>query len=244
MVGCIYKITNILNGNIYIGQTINFRKRKQKHIQHLKKGTHYNSHLQASFNKYGESVFQFEIITNASSKKELNDLEKKYIKEIPSKKCYNFTSGGEGTLGYKHTEKTKKKISEAWNSPNSKMKLPPRLYGVENPKSVILDEDKIISLYKNGFSCSQIAENEKCSGSTIRNVLIRNKITLRNERESPRRGMFGYRGGYFRPDRNKNGRGWICQIRYKKSRKQLGQYHDPLTCEIVYNLVKEEIERI
>ena len=34
--GYIYKITNLTNNKVYIGQTIDFNKRKQEHINALK----------------------------------------------------------------------------------------------------------------------------------------------------------------------------------------------------------------
>jgi group I intron endonuclease len=68
-VGIVYKITNLANGKVYIGQTIqcDFSKkniycpRLFKHYRHLKKGKHKNKALQHDFNLYGEE-FQYEII--------------------------------------------------------------------------------------------------------------------------------------------------------------------------------------
>ncbi len=68
-VGIVYKITNLANGRVYIGQTIqcDFNKkniycpRLFKHYRHLRKGKHKNKALQHDFNLYGEE-FQYEII--------------------------------------------------------------------------------------------------------------------------------------------------------------------------------------
>lgn len=58
----IYRIFNAIDGRIYIGSTNNFAKRKREHFSALKNGTHKNQFLQRAFNKYGLSVFSFEII--------------------------------------------------------------------------------------------------------------------------------------------------------------------------------------
>ena len=59
----VYAIRNMANGKMYIGSTINpFYKRWQCHKKRLKKGVHHSAHLQASWNKYGESNFSFEIV--------------------------------------------------------------------------------------------------------------------------------------------------------------------------------------
>jgi group I intron endonuclease len=58
----IYKITNLMNRKCYIGQTKNFEKRKNDHINDLNKNKHFNPHLQKAWNKYKEHNFKFEII--------------------------------------------------------------------------------------------------------------------------------------------------------------------------------------
>ena len=58
----IYKIVNIINDKIYIGQTINFADRKKYHYHSLIKKRHSSYHLQNSFNKYGIDSFYIEII--------------------------------------------------------------------------------------------------------------------------------------------------------------------------------------
>jgi hypothetical protein len=58
----IYKITNIVNGKIYIGSSVNLKERKSKHFWMLNKGIHDNKYLQMSFTKYGKENFIFEVI--------------------------------------------------------------------------------------------------------------------------------------------------------------------------------------
>lgn len=58
----IYKIRNLQNNKIYIGSSNNIKRRWQKHKALLRYGKHPNSHLQSSWNKYGESLFEFSIV--------------------------------------------------------------------------------------------------------------------------------------------------------------------------------------
>ena len=65
--GSIYKIINVVNGKLYIGSTMHkFSKRKSEHLTALRKGYHFNSHLQSAWNKYGEENFIFEILERFS----------------------------------------------------------------------------------------------------------------------------------------------------------------------------------
>ena len=61
--GGIYKITNTVNGKIYIGSAVDLSRRKRDHFWSLRKGTHCNAYLQKSFNKYGENNFSFEVLS-------------------------------------------------------------------------------------------------------------------------------------------------------------------------------------
>lgn len=58
----IYKILNKTNGKFYLGSAVNFRKRWQLHKNQLRNNKHDNRYLQASWNKYGEVNFIFEIL--------------------------------------------------------------------------------------------------------------------------------------------------------------------------------------
>lgn len=58
----IYKIENLINGKLYIGQSINLRRREVKHFTELRNNKHVNKHLQRAFNKYGEENFKFGIM--------------------------------------------------------------------------------------------------------------------------------------------------------------------------------------
>lgn len=109
----IYCIKNLKNNKVYIGKSKNISERWEKHLYALKSNTHPNSHLQSSFNKYGEVNFSFLILDSFEEMKEitLNELEIKLIKEYKSHidlYGYNKTFGGEGAS---HIDSVKQKIS-------------------------------------------------------------------------------------------------------------------------------------
>lgn len=96
MVGYIYRITNIITHQNYIGQTIDIKRRKRTHYSTLRSNTHDNPKLQASWNKYGAENFEFESWEfEINSLEELNQLECEYIDKYNGlTEGFNLTSGG------------------------------------------------------------------------------------------------------------------------------------------------------
>lgn len=93
---CIYCIANQVSGKRYIGQTEDFSYRKRKHLERLRRGNHYNLHLQNAWNMYGESSFVFEIIQECENTK-LDELEIYYIDRYDCTNesfGYNIMEGG------------------------------------------------------------------------------------------------------------------------------------------------------
>lgn len=129
--GIIYKITNKINGKVYIGQTIRKYGFKQRYSYDLAKNTK-NLHLKSSIEKYGIENFDIdEEFDIAYSKEELDSKEKYWISYYKSNNTnfgYNLQDGGSNgkptqevrkqmsknnpkyMLGKHHTEETKKKI--------------------------------------------------------------------------------------------------------------------------------------
>ena len=107
----VYKITNKINGKVYIGQSINIETRWKEHVNSLRRGDSRCTLLQRALNKYEEEDFAFEVL-ELCSEDMLDDVEVKYISLYDSCNCgYNIESGGNKK---KHlAEETKQKLREA-----------------------------------------------------------------------------------------------------------------------------------
>jgi group I intron endonuclease len=110
----IYKITNLLDSKIYVGQSVNVEKRWKYHLSRLKGKTHPNPHLQSSWNKYGEKSFRMELIEECNKEK-LCIRENFWCRTFQSydrKKGYNLTITSDSKK-YTLTEEGRKKIGDA-----------------------------------------------------------------------------------------------------------------------------------
>jgi group I intron endonuclease len=58
----IYKITNTVNGKVYVGLAIDLRNRCRCHEKDLRLQKHRNEHLQKAYNLYGSCSFEFEVL--------------------------------------------------------------------------------------------------------------------------------------------------------------------------------------
>jgi group I intron endonuclease len=104
--GCIYKITNLVNNKVYIGQST----RVSRVIERKYKGSGKVIHL--AIKKYGWENFKVEILEYAENQNELNDKEPAYIKHYNSlaPNGYNIKKGGaQGGPGNKFSEESRAK---------------------------------------------------------------------------------------------------------------------------------------
>lgn len=95
----IYKITNLINGQIYIGQSINIKSRwrKERSNAFLEGSPDYDSSRSEAFRVFGLENFFFEIIEECPKEK-LNEREKYWIAYYNSYyNGYNDTKGGAGS---------------------------------------------------------------------------------------------------------------------------------------------------
>ena len=112
--GIIYKVVSP-SGRIYIGQTIkSLTKRKTGHRNDaFDKNRNYNTKFSRAIRKYGDKL-KWEILYDNIPWRYLNNMEIITIGWYNSYKSgYNSTLGGEGNVGFRHTDETKQKMSEA-----------------------------------------------------------------------------------------------------------------------------------
>jgi group I intron endonuclease len=109
----IYKITNLINLKLYIGQTkFSAEERWKQHIQYHSHEKFWHYPLYCAMRKYGLQGFKIEILDRADSKAILDKLEIMYIAQLRTQlpHGYNVTPGGSGRTG-PLSEEAKRKMS-------------------------------------------------------------------------------------------------------------------------------------
>lgn len=107
----IYKISNKINNDCYIGSAVNLQSRKSRHFSVLRKHKHDNMYLQRVFNKYSENGLEFSILEIIEDKTLLIEREQYYIDNLSPK--YNIRKIAKSNLGLKHSIESRKKMSSA-----------------------------------------------------------------------------------------------------------------------------------
>lgn len=176
----IYKITNTITNNFYIGSSININTRWIQHKSLLSLGIHNNKYLQASYNKHGIEVFKFEILLLCDEAMLLIEEQKLLDLYYNTKTCFNLSRDASSPMkGRKHSEASKKKIGDnSRGKPRPeevRKKISKSHKGVERPKHVqellrgmgvmkgdILSEEtkKKISEALTGTVCSEETKNK------------------------------------------------------------------------------------
>ena len=112
---CIYKITNTVTGDFYIGQTIDFHERQLQHKREPQ------PKMREDVEKYGWDAFKFEIVEKCD-RENLAERESHYIQTLKPK--YNTVFKGyerspetcekirQAKLGQTHTDEACEKMSE------------------------------------------------------------------------------------------------------------------------------------
>ena len=150
MTGRIYKITNKVNGKIYVGQTMkSLEERFKKHCWGTteKDSYHFNMAIKKAIKKYGKQNFTIELIEEVGQNK-LDEREVYWISYYNSyNQGYNCTLGGQNGAT-RHT-------SLNWR-----------------------EENEVIEAKFLGFSSREIGEVYNIDRSTVKNIFNRHHLIM------------------------------------------------------------------
>lgn len=115
----VYRLTNKINGTVYVGKANNVEGRIHEHIYYAKGGREkWGARflvVDAAISKYGFDNFLLETIHETATEDEAYELEETEIarNKKDNIRSYNIGDGGKTNSGWHHTEESRKKISES-----------------------------------------------------------------------------------------------------------------------------------
>ncbi len=181
----IYKITNLKNGKIYIGQTVQeLRGRWHEHSRPRRGSDATRSAISAAIQLYGKESFKSEVIDTAASLDELNIKEATYIKAFNclAPNGYNLHLGGNSRECHEETRERIRQtlkgrpITNRWTGGNrtprtdaQKANLSAKIKG--RPNVVLHKRVECVETGETFESVNAAAEAFSCVRQTITSLL-------------------------------------------------------------------------
>lgn len=171
---CIYKITNIQNNKVYIGQTI--RPIEQRFHRHINDALNniLDTHFARAIRKYGKENFIIEQIDQAQTQDELNKKEQYWIQYYNSvQEGYNETNAISKSGGNTYQSKTETEMEVI------KEKIRQTKIGAKNPMARKIKRTNIITneiqIFDTVISCAKACgiKNGKTSINTRLNGQVK-----------------------------------------------------------------------
>lgn len=198
--GRIYIIRNTINSKVYVGQTtVSIKLRFQNHLSAARRGKDYV--IGKAIRKYGEENFYVELLEECLVE-ELNERERYWISFFNSNKAgigYNMSPGGNAVTQAK--EINHKEVLDYFNAGIPAYDIAkilhvgvPRItsilkehkvdYGLALQKIKVEEEFEIVRLYELGYGTMEICRKFNRDKGTVRKVLRKYGIKLRNKKET------------------------------------------------------------
>lgn len=155
----VYKITNLINGKVYVGIT-GERYLARRFWHHANRKRSSGAYLHWSIQKYGVDNFRMEVlfefahhIDAKTKERELISLWQLNRHKHPAGNGMNLTDGGDGSYGCKHSDESIAKMSGSNNHNYG-------LVGANNPTSKAIsqydDTGRLVATYDSMYQAAQM----------------------------------------------------------------------------------------
>lgn len=168
--GKIYKIEDLENNKMYVGQTTKCIKLRFK--EHCREKR--NRHISNAIQKKGKNLFKISLLAEADSQETLNSLEVFYVEKLNTMYPNGYNHRAGGNQNGKCSEELKRKISESKiGKPNLKKRGEPRSveYRIKISKGLGGKLIKSTNLITGKTKLYQTAQSTKLDGHNPSNVV-------------------------------------------------------------------------
>ena len=110
----IYQIKCIVTDKVYVGSAVHIPKRWRTHRSDMNLNKSKNRHLQNTWNKYGENVFEFSVLEYVYDKEMLISREQFWIDTLNAvAEGYNLAPHAGNCIGIRHPKETRIRMSKS-----------------------------------------------------------------------------------------------------------------------------------
>ena len=187
----VYQIRNIKSNKIYIGSAFLLGNRKWKHFKDLILNKHCNQKLQNAYNKYGKENFVFEIL-ELCEKPFLLEKEQFYLNTILhadeddlyfEQHGYNILRVANNSAGFKHSEETKKKISQIQIGKTVSQEIKDLLYRYSKGRVVSEETREKLRIIGKTKTCSQETREKVSNPVVLYNIISHTQIMYESQKK-------------------------------------------------------------
>lgn len=184
----VYRIVNLVNGHVYIGQTKEgFQRRFWLHRWQLRNGSHDNPYLQNAWDKYGEDNFEFQVLEVLDADK-IDDREIYWIAYYRENGgCYSIQDGGQPMIIWQNIspearkrvgELNRKRMTGSKLSQETRLKMSKSRKGkhpVRCNDLLTIDEAQLVKkMLVSGVSPSEIVRHANVPYKAINGIISKN----------------------------------------------------------------------
>jgi predicted GIY-YIG superfamily endonuclease len=150
--GVIYMLKNIIDNKVYIGQTVNLKRRMNEHKNRKPSSSRrYNFLLTKIINEVGYENFETIILDSAFNPKELNEKEKYYIEKYKSYDPEFGYNSRKGDLKEKLNDTTRELMKKSHiglkEKAETKRKKSNKIIAIKDNEFIIADSGKLFGDY-------------------------------------------------------------------------------------------------
>lgn len=175
MAAIIYRLTNTVNQKTYIGLTIKtLDARWRTHRNSASAGS--SQYIHKAIRKYGADFFLREVLEETTVEA-MRERETEWIAKLNPE--YNMTKGGDGCIGYKHSEETRKLLKEKRNKrPPAPNETRAKMSAARRGKPMPAGTGEKISAAQRGVPKPKPSEETRAKRSATMKAIIAEKKRL------------------------------------------------------------------
>lgn len=116
MTSGVYSITCTVNGWVYIGSSSRVRTRWNYHKSTLRNGNHKVPRMQADWDAYGETTFEFRLLAKIEDAEQRYKVEQALLDaafKLNARRCYNLSPSARNNTGHRFNAKQSERLSAA-----------------------------------------------------------------------------------------------------------------------------------